>query len=88
MDRASVWIRHLANACVVRVEDSQRAKWLLTRLSRSFVFKTSEPLIEDQYSARCTFRLGYSSIMGQQQIVQALENIQEIQLFLDRDHNQ
>jgi hypothetical protein len=83
-----VWIRPLTNACVVRVEDGERAKWLLTRLSRSFVFKTSEPLMEDQHSARCMFRVAYSSIMRQQQIVEALENIQEIKLFLDRDHKQ
>jgi hypothetical protein len=88
VDRAPVWIRPLADACVVRVEGSERAKWLLTRRSRSFVFKTSEPLKEDYHSSRCTFRLAYSSTTRHQQIVRALENIPEIQILLDRDHEQ
>ena len=83
MDRAPVWIQPLANVCLVRVEGRERAKWLLTRLSRYFVFKTSEPVNEDQDSLRCTFRLPYSSAMPRQEIERVLTRIPEIQLLLD-----
>jgi hypothetical protein len=83
MDRAPVWIQPLANVCFVRVEGKERAKWLLTRLSRYFVFKTSEPVTEELNSSRCTFRLAYSSVLPRQEIERILARIPEIQILLD-----
>ena len=47
MDRFQVWIHPMANACRVRVEGIQNAKWLLSRLSESFVFKSSEAIKDE-----------------------------------------
>ena len=88
MERAAVWIRPLANVCLVRVEGNDRASWLLERLSRLFVFKTSEPVMESQGSPWFTFRLAYSSAVPQRKLEQVLASIPEIQLLLDRDKSE
>jgi len=83
MDKVSVWIRPLANVCLVRVEGGKKVEWLLKRLSQSFVFKTSDPMIEDEGSLCSTFRLAYSSDMPRRQLERLLASIPEIQLIRD-----
>ena len=83
MDKVPVWIRPLTNVCMVRVENRLGVDWLLKRLSQSFVFKTSEPVSEDQTSSCSTFRLAYSSRMPRRDLERLLASIPEVHLMLE-----
>jgi hypothetical protein len=83
MDKVPVWIRPLSNVCLVRVEGVKKVDWLLKRLSQSFVFKTSEPVIEDGHSPCSSFRLAYSSCTPRRELELLLASIPEIHLMLD-----
>jgi hypothetical protein len=83
MKAFSVWIRRLGDACRVRVDGLDNAKWLLGRLSDSFVFKTSEPMNEDTNSACCTFRVAYSSQMSHRRFEMLLAAIPGVQVMPD-----
>jgi hypothetical protein len=47
MNPFRVWIRPLQSASKLRVEGAGNATWLLERLSRSFFFKSSQPVVLD-----------------------------------------
>jgi hypothetical protein len=79
----SVWTRPLGSACRVRVDGVKNTQWLLKRLARSFVFKASEPLQEDEGSSCCTFRVLYSSQMSRSTFERLLADIPEVTLMLD-----
>ena len=64
MNRFRVWLRPLNNGCKVRVDGIKNAKWLLTRLSQSFVFKSSEAMNEDEFFPACVFSVPYGSQMS------------------------
>jgi hypothetical protein len=83
MDKIPVWILPLKSVCLVRVEDRLGVDWLLKRLSQSFVFKTSEPVSEDQNSSCSTFRLAYSSRMPRRDLERLLASIPEVHLMLE-----
>jgi hypothetical protein len=83
MDKIPVWILPLKNVCLVRVEDRLGVDWLLKRLSQAFVFKTSEPVSEDQNSSCSTFRLAYSSRMPRRDLERLLASIPEVHLMLE-----
>jgi hypothetical protein len=83
MDKVPVWIRPLTNVCLVRVEGVKKVDWLLKRLSQSFVFKTSEPVVEDENSPCSSFRLAYSSRIPRRDLERLLASIPEIHLMLD-----
>jgi hypothetical protein len=57
--------------------------WLLTRLSHSFVFKTSEQVREDGDTSCCTFRVAYSSQMPRPALEQLLASIPEVKVMVD-----
>lgn len=83
MNSFSVWIRPLGGVCRVRVDGTQNARWLLDRLGRSFVFKSSEPIHDDQGSSRSTFQVPYSSQMPRSVFEKLLVAIPEVTLMLD-----
>ena len=56
-----VWLRRIDGASGLCVDGLENAKWLLSKLSDSFVFKTSEPLREAANSPDCTFRVAHTS---------------------------
>jgi hypothetical protein len=78
-----VWIRPLANGCLLRVQGRDKVDWLLKRLSQSFVFKTSEPIVEDENSTCSLFRLAYSSRMPRRKLERLLATMPEIHVTLD-----
>jgi hypothetical protein len=80
MNRFQVWIHPLANACGVRVDSLANARWLLQRLSQSFVFKSSEPMNETDFSPGCSFRVAYSSQISQGTFLRLLAAIPEVQM--------
>ena len=78
-----VWIRPSGNDCRVRVDGMQNARWLLSRLSQSFVFKSSESIHDNNASSCSTFRVMYSSQFPRRQFEKLLGAIPEVKLMLD-----
>jgi hypothetical protein len=69
--------------CRVRVDGIENTKWLIHRLSQFFVFKTSEPVKEDEGSSCCTFRVEDSSQISRHRFERLLGAIPEVKLVLD-----
>jgi hypothetical protein len=67
----------------VRVEGSENTQWLLTRLSRSFVFKSSEPVFEDATGDCCTFQVPYNSLTSRSALERLLGTIPEVHMLLE-----
>ena len=80
MTRFRVWIRPLDGTCKVRVDGTQNAKWLINRLSESFVFKSCQPLDNDGNSSDCTFQVPYGSQLSGPRLVKLLASIPEVEL--------
>ncbi len=83
MNTFPVWLRPLGSDCRVRVDGVNNARWLLARLSQSFIFKTSEEVHEEQGSSYCTFRLAYSSQMSRRALEKLLASIPEVKIMLE-----
>lgn len=78
-----VWTRSLGSSSRVRVEGSENTRWLIARLSQSFVFKSSQPVHEDATSACCTFEVPYGSLTSRSGLEQLLGTIPEVNMMLD-----
>ena len=81
MNAFSVWLRPLGNACRVRVDGIRNAQWLLDRLGRSFVFKTADPMNEEEGSSCCTFRVAYDFQTSRRGLDRLLAAIPEVNLM-------
>lgn len=81
MKSFSVWIRPLGKDGKVRVESIADATWLLARLSRSFVFKGSEAVNEEECFPCCTFRVVYGSQMNHAMFKKLLDGIPEVRMM-------
>jgi hypothetical protein len=84
MNAFQVWLRPLGDFCGVRVDGIQNAKWLLNRLSQSFVFKTFEPFGETMGSSMCTFQVPYNPPLSRSGLVKLLVAIPEVRLSSER----
>jgi hypothetical protein len=78
-----VWVRPLGSNCRVRVDGVGNAQWLLSRLGHSFVFKTAEPMREEDGSSCCTFRVPYNSQTSRRGLDRLLAGIPEVQLMAE-----
>jgi hypothetical protein len=76
-----VWMRPLVNAGKIRVEGLKNARWLLDRLSRSFVFKSSESINDDEANSCSTFSLQYNSQISCAMVEKLLVAMPEVQLL-------
>ncbi|MHB1035237.1 MAG: hypothetical protein ACYC35_19290 [Pirellulales bacterium] len=83
MNTFSVWIRPLGGQCKVRVAGIKNARWLLTRLSQSFVFKSSEAIADDVGASCSIFHVPYSSQISRSKLERLLGAIPEVKLMLD-----
>jgi hypothetical protein len=83
MDRFNVWIQPSEDVCGVRVDGLGNTKWLLDRLSQSFVFKSSEPINERDLFPCCTFRVPHTSQISSGGFAKLLGIIPEVKLMLD-----
>jgi hypothetical protein len=83
MNTFRVWIRPRDGTRRVRVDGMKNAMWLLTRLSQVFVFKTAEPVKEDEGSSCCTFRVADSSQISRHSFERLLGAIPEVKLMLE-----
>lgn len=84
MNAFRVWLRRSESASRLRVDGSENARWLLRRMSESFVFKTSEPMEDTSSSSGCTFRVAHTSQMSSAGLERLLARIPEIQLTLEQ----
>ena len=78
-----VWLRRIDGASGVRVDGLDNARWLLSRLSDFFVFKTSEPLNQVPDSTGCTFCVAHSSQMSGRRFEKLLAGITEVKLMME-----
>lgn len=78
-----VWIRSLDRSSRVRVEGIANTEWLLSCLSRSFVFKSSEPVCEEATGDCCTFKVPYDSFNSHSGLKRVLGAIPEVNVMLD-----
>ena len=78
-----VSIRRIDGASGVRVDGLENARWLLSRLSDFFVFKTSEPLNNMPNSSDYTFRVAHNSQMSGPRFEKLLAGIAEVKLMME-----
>ncbi len=83
MNPFRVWIRPLGSDYRVRVDGIGNARWLLDLLGHSFVFKTADPMNEEDGSACCTFRVAYNSRTSRRGLDRLLAAIPEVTLMTD-----
>ena len=83
MNTFRVWIRPIDRTCQVRVDGIENTKWLIHRLGQFFVFKTAEPVEEDEGSSCCTFRVADSSQISRHRFERLLGAIPQVNLTLD-----
>jgi hypothetical protein len=81
MNSFRVWIHPLLSDCRVKVDGIANARWLLTRLSQSFVFKTSEAIHDDEGASSSTFHLPYSSQTPRSVLERLMGAIPEVKLM-------
>ena len=81
MNPFCVWTHPLTNACKVQVLGIKNAKWLLNRLSQSFVVKSSQAVNEKECFPCCTFRVPYSSQSPRSTFEKLLAGIPEVRLM-------
>ena len=83
MNAFRVWIRPLESNCRVRVDGIRNAQWLLYRLGHSFVFRTADPMNEEEGSSCCSFRVAYGSQTSRRGLERLLAAIPEVNLMTD-----
>ncbi len=80
MKAFDVWVNSKRDVCRVRVEGLKNALWLLDRLSKAFVFKTSEALEEDLSSSSFSFSVIHNFQMTQPKFERLLGSIPQVRL--------
>ena len=78
-----VWIRPSGDFCRVRVDGAQNPRRLLNVLSQSFVFKTFDPMTEEDNSTFCSFLVPYNPPLSRSAFAKMLTAIPEIRLMSD-----
>jgi hypothetical protein len=79
----SVWLSRMDGASGVHVDGLENAKWLLSRLSDFFVFKTCEPLREVPNSSTYTFCVAHNSQMPFHRFEKLLAGIAELKVVME-----
>ena len=83
MNAFRVWVRPMVSVCKVRVDGIRNAKWLVNRLSQSFVFKSSEPMDDDLATACSSFQVQYNSQVSRSTFEKLLAAIPEVNVMLE-----
>ncbi len=83
MNRFRVWLRPLNSGCKVKVDGIKNARWLLDRLSQSFIFKSSEAMNVDEFFPVCVFAVPYGSQMSHSRFTKLLSDISEVDLMTE-----
>jgi len=83
MNTFRVWVRPMDGNHQVRVDGIENTKWLIHRLGQFFVFKTAEPVRDDEGSSCCTFRVADTSQISRHRFERLLAAIPEVKLMLE-----
>jgi hypothetical protein len=83
VDAFRVWVRPLGNLSRVRVDGDKNVAWLLTRLSQSLVFKSSEPVRQERDATCSTFEIPCASRLSFSAFERLLSAIPEVRLMLE-----
>jgi hypothetical protein len=67
----------------VRVEGGGNTRWLILRLSQSFVFKTSAPICDEETRACCVFDVPHGSFISRAGLERLLGAIPEVSMMND-----
>jgi hypothetical protein len=78
-----VWIRPNGDFCHVRVDCRLNAQRLLDDLSQSFVFRTFDPMTEDEGSTCCSFLVPYNPPLSRSSFVKLLTAIPDVRLMAE-----
>jgi hypothetical protein len=78
-----VWIRPDGDFCHVRVDGRDNALRLLTGLSQAFVFKTFDPMTQEDESACCHFLVPYNPPLSRSSFVKMLLAMPGVRLMAD-----
>lgn len=81
MSPFQVWICPSEDYCDVHVDGISNAHWLLSRLGREFVFKTTDPIREEAGSSQCSFRVPYKPPVSRAMFERLLASIPPVQLM-------
>jgi hypothetical protein len=57
MDTFQVWVRPSDYEFLVCVDGIENARWLIDQLGRSFVFRSAQPIYQEQSSTLCSFQV-------------------------------
>jgi hypothetical protein len=76
-----VTLRHGDYACRLAVVGLQNAERIITALTQSFVFRTSEPLLASQAPAKCSFAVAYGSQVSHREMEHLLHAIPGVRLI-------
>jgi hypothetical protein len=76
-----VWVRPLDYEYLVCVDGVENARWLLDQLSSSFIFRSAQPINQEQDSTLCTFQVPSNSLLPFPRFQKALAAIPEVNLL-------
>jgi hypothetical protein len=78
-----VWIRPDGDFCHVRVDGKDNAQRLLTCLSQAFVFRTFDPMTQEDGSPFCRFLVPYNPPLSRSSFIKMLTAIPDVRLMSD-----
>ena len=81
MDAFRVWVRPLDYEYLICVDGVENARWLLDRLGRSFVFRSAQPISQEQSSSLCTFQVPCGPMLSMTKLQKLLTAIPEVTLL-------
>ena len=81
MTNFRVWVRPLDYEYLVCVDGIQNARWLSDQLGRSFVFRSAQPINQENNSSLCTFQVPCGPLLSLAKLQKLLTAIPEVTLL-------
>ena len=81
MDAFRVWVRPLDYEYLVCVDGVENARWLLDKLAGSFVFRSAQPISQEESSSLCTFQVPCGPLLPFSKLQKLLTAIPEVTLL-------
>jgi len=76
-----VWLRPLDYGYLVCVDGMENARWLLDQLAGSFVFRSAQPIYQEESSTLCTFQVPSGPLLTFSKFQKLLTAIPEVTLL-------
>ena len=81
MNAFRVWVRPLDYEFLICVDGLENARWLLEQLAGSFVFRSAQPISQEQSSSLCTFQVPCGPLLSLAKLHKLLTSIPEVTLL-------